>query len=273
MVLKWGAAMLASTRPEWLPDQWPDGCLWQLPGAVDIPRVRALGGPLIASGRADRIAPGILAAAGVERTGERLPAGYRLGVPADLDLPREERVHLPEREAVTAASGAHVAYDSRGTPLLVGRDGIYHWQPPDLADPGNPLVPHSQIGTVSPYVAAARALNAGAREAGGVSVDPVAAHEPVTVSSWRSDGAVHLLLGNLESGWMGDARFERGVTVRLPRARLGLDPAARYRAVPLNREAPAVEPETSPGLDTDVLVLRLTMPAAGCLVVRLEAAP
>ena len=60
----------------------------------------------------------------------------------------------------------------QGMPLLVGRSPFFHWQPPDLADPGNPLVPHSQIGSTSPYVEAARVLNAGAAEAGGISVDP-----------------------------------------------------------------------------------------------------
>ena len=267
MTLKWGAPMLAATRSEWLPEHWPEGALWQLPTHVDLGRVRALGGAAIATGRADRIDPAWLAAAGVTRTGERLPDGYRLGMPSSPDLPREERVHLPEREAVTAGPGAQIGYDSRGTPLLVGRAPLYHWQPPDLADPGNPLIPHSQIGTTSPYVEAARVLNDGAAAAGGISVAAVAAHEPVTVSCWRSGGVVHVLLGNLESGWMGDARFPRRVTVSLPTERLGLPAGSDLVAVPINVEGDAIRPDANSS--ADVVRFTLTVGPAACLVVRI----
>jgi hypothetical protein len=270
MAMKFGAPMLAATRAEWLPASWPEGVLWQLPTDVDLDRARRLGGPVVATGRADRIDAGLLEAAGVGATGELLPDGYRLGMPSSPDLPREERIHLPERAAVSAAPGAWVGYDSRGTPLLVGRAPFFYWQPPDLADPGNPLIPHSQIGSTSPYIEAARALNAGAAGAGGVSVAPVAAHEPVTVSCWRSRGVVHLLLGNLESGWMGDARFPRTVTVSLPRERLGLPLRADIVCVPLNVEGPAIAPD--PDSPPDVLRYTLTVGPAACLVLRLEAA-
>lgn len=266
MAMKWGAPILAATRAEWLPGHWPEGALWQLPTHVDIERARALGGALVATGRADRIDPAWLVAAGIRATGERLADGYRLGMPSSPDLPREERIHLPEREVVVAEPDAWVGYDSRGTPLLVGRDPFYHWQPPDLADPGNPLIPHSQIGSTSPYIETARLLNERAVQAGGLSVVDVSAHEPVTVSCWRSGGAVHILLGNLESGWMGDARFPRRATVRLPRGRLGL-PAGDLVAIPINVEGPAVEPDDNSTVD--MLRFTLTVAPAACLVVRI----
>ena len=172
---------------------------------------------------------------------------------------------------MTAADDAWVGYDSRGMPLLVGRAPFYHWQPPDLADPGNPLIPHSQIGTTSPYVEAARVLNAGAARAGGISVDPVAAHEPVTVSCWRSYGTVHVLLGNLESGWMGDARFPRRLTVNLPRTRLGLSADADMVLTPANLDAPSIEPDASS--TPDLLRFSLTVGPAACVVLRLEPRP
>jgi hypothetical protein len=130
-------------------------------------------------------------------------------------------------------------------------------------------VPHSQIGSVSPYVEAARVLGRGAARAGGLHVEPVAVHEPVAVSCWRSGGALHVLLGNLESGWMGDARFARHVRLRIPAARVGLDPAARIVAVPVNvpGEPLPVPVEATGG----VLHLALTVGPAACLVVRLEA--
>jgi len=268
MAMKFGASIGGATRPEWLPTRWPDGVLWQLPAAGAADRAGALGGPAIATGRADRVDPAWLERSGAVPTGERLPDGYRLGMPSSPDLPREERVHLPDRAAVSAAAGAWVGYDSRGTPLLIGRAPFYHWQPPDLADPGNPLIPHSQIGTTSPYVEAARVLNREAARAGGLSVDPVAAHEPVTVTSWQSGGATWLLLGNLESGWMGDARFPRTATVAVPRGRLGLPADTPVVARPVNVEAPVVAPD--PDSTETVVRFTLTVAPAGCLVVRIE---
>jgi hypothetical protein len=275
MAMKWGAPILAATRPEWLPLGWPEGALWQLPGAAAVEASQRLAGPLIVTGRADRIPRALLAEAGIEPSGERRPAGYRLGRPTSPDLPLEERIHLPEHVPVALTPVARVGYDSADGPLLAGRAadgtvraGRYHWQPPDLADPGNPLVPHSQIGAVSPYVEAARILARDAVQAGGLSVEPVAPHEPLAVSCWRSGGAVHVLLGNLESGWMGDARFPRRVRIGIPAARVGLDPAVPLLAVPLNVSEEAM----SVAVDGDgILRLDLTVAPAACLVVRLEA--
>ncbi len=229
MAMKWASPVLAATRAEWLPAAWPDGAFLQLPGPGPSAQARAeFGGPIVAVGRADLVDPVLVGSAGVASIGDSIPAGYRLGYPASPDLRHEDRLHLPDRTAVTAARGATVGYDSRGMPLLVSQGQFGYWQPPDLADPGNALVPHSQIGSVSPYIEASRLMAAGAARAGGFRAEPVASHEPVAVHAWRSGGAVHILLGNLESGWMGDARFARRVTVILPRERFGLDPSAAY---------------------------------------------
>lgn len=270
MGAKWAAPLLAATRPEWLPERWPEGCIWQLPSEASTPHHDGLGGPILATGRADLVARPLLEAAGVKRTDQRLPDGYRLGHPSSPDLPREERVHLPERLVIEAVAEAWVGYDSRGTPLMVGRDGVAYWQPPDVSDPGNPLVPHSQIGSVSPYVEAARFLGRGASAAGGLAVDPVPAHEPVTVGCWRSGGRVHLLLGNLESGWMGDSRFVRRVRLTLPCERFAIAAGQSFRLVPLGTHGTSdvVVEVTDTGLRLD-----LEVPAQGCLVVRLDPEP
>ncbi len=267
MALKWAAPVLGATRAEWLPDGWPEGCVWGMPSTPDDGRLERMVGPVLATGRADLVAPGLLEAAGAELTAEWLPDGYRLGHPASPDLPREERVHLPERAVIRAAPDAWVGYDSRGTPLLVGRGRVAHWQPPDVADPGNPLLPHSQIGTVSPYVEAARFLGREARAAGGLSVDAVAVHEPVTVGCWRSAGRIHLLLGNLESGWMGDSRFVRRVRVVLPCGRFALTGGERLRVVGLGTHTLGALVVT---VGEEALELGLEVPPQGCLVVRLE---
>jgi hypothetical protein len=101
-------------------------------------------------------------------------------------------------------------------------------------------------------------------------VSAVSAHEPVTVSCWRSAGAIHILLGNLESGWMGDARFPRRVTLSLPLARLELDPGTDLVCAPLNIEGPSIAPDADSTLE--VVRFTLTVEPAACLVLRVEPA-
>ena len=105
------------------------------------------------------------------------------------------------------------------------------------------------------------------RTSDGVRAETPAASEPVTFSCWSSDGVVHVLLGNLESGWMGDSRFARRVTVVLPRARLGLTPHGTYVLRAEGDGAPIA------ALDDRDAELRFTLvvPPQGCVVARLEA--
>lgn len=262
MAMKWGAPVVAATRAEWLPRPWPDGAFVQLGGdANDLDGVE---GPVVIVGRADRADPALLAAAGLTRTGERIAPGYRLGSPSGADLPTEERIHLPEHDVVTVTEGTFVGYASYGRPLLAGGDRVLHWQPPDLADPGNPLSPRSQLGAHSPYVEAYRAL--ADRTSAGVRVEPVAVHEPVAVGVWRSAGVIHVLAGNLESRWLGDARFARRVTVVLPRARLGLDPDEVY-VLAVDGPTGAIIAATDP--DASDLRFTIDVPPEGCVVARL----
>jgi len=265
MALKWGLPILAATQPDWLPARWPEGALVQLPGKLDVTGLEELGGPVVSTGRADLVDASLLQRAGVSTTGERLPGGYTLGRPSSRDLPREERVHLPERVAVVAGEGAWVGYEAGGSPVLAGRGQFLYWQPPDLADPTDALVPHSQIGTVSPYVEAARAMQA--RTSDGVRAEAPPAGEPVTFSCWSSGGIVHVLLGNLESGWMGDSRFPRRATVVLPRARLGLDAKTAYVLRPEAGGDPLVAGDAG-GTE---LRFTIEVPAQGCWLGRLEA--
>ena len=202
MALKWALPVLAGTRPEWMPERWNEGVVLQLPARFDVGRLERLGGPVLATGRADFVDAELLKHAGVVMAGQRRSAGYTLGRPSSPDLPLEERVHMPERVPVTVGPGASVRYETAGSPVLTRQDRFIYWQPPDLADPSDALVPHSQIGTVSPYVEAARAMTELTAQAHGVRAVAPASHEPVTMSCWSSGGVVNVLLGNLESGWM-----------------------------------------------------------------------
>ena len=45
--------------------------------------------------------------------------------------------------------------------------------------------------------------------AAAVVVDPPTVHEPITVQWWTSAGRRRVLVGNLETGWIGDSRTTR----------------------------------------------------------------
>lgn len=262
LIEKWGVPVLAATRSEWLPAAWPDGVVTGIVSSAAADRLQQVQGPALVAGRADLLPRTMLAACGLTVDGTREASGYALGFPTSSDLPSEERVHLPERVRVSADSSTWVGYKTFDEPLLAGSDGCLWWQPPDLADPSNPLVPRSQLGALSPYLEAGRALLGRVRT--GVRVEPVAVHEPVTVHIWRSRGIVHLLAGNLETRWFGDARFPRRVVVILPRARLALDAQTAYQLVV---EGGGEARFTSEPFDAELRV-ELTVPAEGYVLAR-----
>jgi hypothetical protein len=85
----------------------------------------------------------------------------------------------------------------------------------------------------------------------------------VTVHCWKSGGTVRVLAGNLESGWIGDARFPRRFELVLPLERLGVPPG-EY----LLREDQG-EATFSGRLEQGCLRFRLEVPPEGCLVLEL----
>jgi len=219
-LMKWGVAALAATRSEWLPAEWPDGLIVQTGSETTLARI-AESTPVLVCGRASTVAPRMLAECGAQSTGWAVPAGYDLTQFSSGDLAVPEPVHYPERDEVMAVEGAAMVTTAQGGPVLTrGRRGLW-WQPPDFFDPSNAWLPRHQIGSPSPYVEAARAFVEAVRAVGGFVIDPVAVHLPVSVHAWCSDGRWHVLVGNLETGWIGDSRHPREVTIRIPRDALG----------------------------------------------------
>lgn len=265
MLLKWGTPILAASRWDDLAQLPPEGAVSQvarsIPSYADEPGPGR--GPLVAVGRADWIDERHLARGGVRDLGVRIPAGYVRDEAASADLPRGDSVHLPDHHEVAVSAGSTVRYSTKGIPLLAGRDGNWYWQPPDLVDPGNPLMPRSQIGTIAPYVETARVL---AEDSAGVRVDAVAPEFPVTVQIWRSAAVIHVLAGNLESGWIGDSRTTRTVRVILPRRRLGLGDGALTATTSAVVGSAGCEMDE----DDDSVQLLISVPASGCALVRLS---
>lgn len=202
LLLKWGVPILAATDASWLASiDSAGGVVAQLGVASDHPS--------IAVGRADVLDAGSRRDAGVTSCGEKRPAGYR-----------RERVHadVSSRPAwVFLAGDVHATADDADElasaddwPTAVARGQHAWWHPPELSDPANPLLPRSQYGSVTSAVALAQWWN---RHDLDVRVAPVAEHLPVTVQWWESGTGRTVLVGNLEAGWVGDARTPRSITV------------------------------------------------------------
>jgi hypothetical protein len=268
MLLKWGTPVLAASSWRHVPERAPEGYIAQVPATVPDAVRAAAGQPgqgaLVAAGRADYLDPWLLERAGVALTGVRHPAGYRRDSPSSPDLPLGDSVHLPDHEGLTAAPDTTVRYAAKGVPLIAGRSGCWLWQPPDLAVPGNPLMPRSQLGTIAPYVEMSRVL---AGESAGLRTGQVPVALPVTIQSWRSGAAVYVLAGNLESGWVGDSRSTRTATLEIPRQRAGFGAGPVAAAI-----AAASGDGASVSCEQDAAMIRLTIqvPASGCVIVRLS---
>lgn len=263
LVMKSGAPILEAVDPTAIGVPSPDGWLAQLPSSASFDAVVEAGtlrlpggsGAFIASGRFDRLAPELLAAAGVGDVEEIRSAGYFRDEPTDPRLPRGDSVHLADH-AVAAATG-EVRYSAGGAPLLVGEDAVWAWQAPDLNNPADPQFPRSQLGTVNPHHEVARVLTEHSRAIQVQTPDP---GRPVTVHAWRSPRGVTVLAGNLETGWIGDSRYPRTVTVRLRAAALPAV-AADLAVTPLPTRTP--NGDFASAVDANDLVLTIHVPASG----------
>ena len=85
---------------------------------------------------------------------------------------------------------------------------------------------------------------------------------------WRSGDAVHVLLGNLETGELGDSRVSRDITVRLSRRELALADG-RLRLVRVDgsgREVIVLAASEDPGF----VECAVTLDPESCVVYRVE---
>ncbi len=267
LLLKWGLPVLSATTAARLADTAfedvaVEGAVVQVPVADDRARdARLAEVPRLVAGRADLLAPAVRTTAGLELGDGMADAGYTLGRSSSSDLRPTGWISMPPHARVATEPDVVTRYASPGTTLLTERGPMLSWQPPDWANPANRQLPHYQLGGVEPHIEAARALHRALARQGRLHVDPVPAHAPVSVHAWRSGGVLHLLLGNLESGWIGDARHPRQVTVRWPEVTAGMHRPV-LRTLP---DARVLEP-----VDDDAgTAFRLEVPPEGCLVAQL----
>jgi hypothetical protein len=219
LALKWGLPVLGATAAAWVDRvPAPHGVVCQLGGGAGAPS------PSLSIGRADAVDDAARAEVGIHPTGGSRRSGFhREWFAGELD---GGWVHLAGDAHVEVDPAADVIANADGWPTVVALGSRAWWQPPELADPANPLLPRSQYGSVTSAVAIARWW---ARQPADVTVVPVDVHLPVTVQWWESGGRRTVLAGNLETGWVGDSRTPR--TVKLV-VREGEDAAAHTLDVP-----------------------------------------
>ena len=251
MLLKWGTPILSSSLAgnagEVDLGLSADGAVHQL--ASFLPATG--GGTFVAAGRLD-LMPVVVDALGIVLDPALLPDGYVL----DESTPRES-VHLPVHARVVDEGNSEVRYRAGGDAVLLGRDDVWLWQPPDLHAPGNALFPRNQYGSVEPYRAVARLLSESSH---GVRVALPPAHAPVTVSVWRSAGGTHLLLGNLDTGWIGDSRWPREVEVLIPVHLVG---SSAPEVASLGYHVPAEHPRIRVDHQQQTISIIAIIPASG----------
>ena len=126
------------------------------------------------------------------------------------------------------AGAARVIAETEKTLLIAQKPNAPHflWQPPYPFTQTSSCLGQSQYGSLTPFLALVRAWQRAQPPASAAArVEDLAGHLPVAFHLWRSGGHVYILLGNLETGIIGDSRSPREITFTLNRAVLKLSDA------------------------------------------------
>lgn len=258
LLMKWGVPVLAATRPEWLAATSTSRQLIAQPPSGASAEALLRHADLAVFGRADVIDATVAEALGIEVSGDRIAADFWVCTGDRPDAPPHDRPYLPEHTPVRVATDVVVHHAAAHTPVLTSRDGRVWWQPTDWSEPFNQFLPKYQLGSTYPAYRVATLLSEGAELSGRSHVAGLGRPQPVAFHMWRSDGVVHVLLGNLETGELGDSRVARDVVLRLSPHELGV-PA---HGVVLRRIDGGGGPPTL-----------FATPSGGMLEVRFELAP
>ena len=149
-----------------------------------------------------------------ERSGTE-PAGFKTSTTKFKGLRTKFWPYLYSHRVT---SSALAVMSTKNSPLIVNKGLDLLLFPPDLANPLDRRVTHYQLGAIEPFVGASRLLQDLAAQASMPMIGPVATHEPTSLMVWLDPDELLILLGNVESGWMGDSRFPRIARITLPPA-------------------------------------------------------
>lgn len=236
-VMKWGVPIMSVTRSEYLPKGLveSDLFLFQTPNHLQTEEKKAIfeligsGKPVSAFGSfSGGMDSDILKKAGLGRGDEfppeaplRLETGFlhNDAKPFADGIPKEFPIY-EEPGCIRADEDSRVLYEVNGMPQLVldQTDKLMLWDPPShiLEKYKYPL--DHMLGSVYPYVLAARALNHQLAVGGSVYATGIKPLEPISTGLWRSaDGSYRLLAGNLEEGINHSAERTAWATLHLPK--------------------------------------------------------
>jgi len=227
MLMKWGVPALSITRAEWL-DAIPntDMLMLQTPahlGATSLKALEDFENPVLVAGRADMIDTALQTRLGIRAGDQVLPGEFYVCEAEAADAPPYDRPYIPPHTPITTQNDrVDVLYQSAHTPLFTQSRRWFYWQPPDWSEPFNVFLPKYQLGSTYPHYLVAQMLHAAAYDAGLSYVDVAERPQTIAFHLWRSGGMVYVLLGNLETGELGDSRTARTVSLNLSRQQLGL---------------------------------------------------
>lgn len=213
-LLKWGLPVIAATT-ELIMGEMPEGCIT---GPGDAETATRLSGSLVVASIDDLNAE-CAHDLGVRRGNDMAPMGYTRGI-APLrvgGVKAEAWPYMPAHSSSESLPGTTVVYDSSSGPTAtVNPHDVHWWFPPTIANGTDRRMTHYQIGTADPHYAVCRSMLQLRATRGWLTSVPNAIHQTASLHGWVSDGVLRILVGNVESGWLGDSRLPREVTVMIP---------------------------------------------------------
>jgi hypothetical protein len=213
-LLKWGLPVLSSTT-KLISGELAEGCIVG-PGGAD-PATLLPGSLIVAS--IDDLSTSVAVELGVNRASDVNPMGYSRGIAARQDggVRATAWPYMPARSTSSARPGTTVIYDSSDGPTAtVNAHDVHWWFPPTIANGKDRRMTHYQIGSADPHYAVSRSILESRASHDWLTCVPPEIHATVSVHGWVSQGKLRILLGNVESGWLGDSRHPREVTLVIP---------------------------------------------------------